>query len=174
MSASRSQSDRVARGAFPLGIFSAALLLFASCGGGGGGGSSGSGSGGSGTNAPPPPQALTIVTTTLDDAINGNVFFEAIEASGGMPPYTWTLVSGELPTGLAFEFMDFVRLSGMAVVSGQFQFSLRVTDSRSQTASRTLSLRVIEPLRITTPFKVHATLNQPMSLTIQAIGGTPR
>ena len=167
MSAHPPQSGRSVRRASALTVSLASLLLVTSCGGGGGGRSSSS------SGPPPGPQPLSIITTTLDDARNGELYFEYIESSGGTEPFTWTLVSGQVPPGLSFEPLGLgVRISGAAAESGQFQLVVQVTDSQLQTASRTMNLRVVEPLRITSPFSVNATLNQPLSHAIQTIGGT--
>jgi hypothetical protein len=44
---------------------------------------------------------ITITPTTLPDASGGNAYSQQLTASGGTGPYTYTLLSGTLPTGLS-------------------------------------------------------------------------
>ena len=44
---------------------------------------------------------LTITTTSIPDATNGVPYSFQLQASGGTPPYTWSITSGTLPTGLS-------------------------------------------------------------------------
>jgi len=46
------------------------------------------------------PEALVITTTTLPTATSGTAYNQTIVATGGTPPYTFSLVSGTLPPGL--------------------------------------------------------------------------
>jgi hypothetical protein len=66
----------------------------------------------------------------------GNLF-----ADGGVPDYTWTLVSGELPPGLALSRSP-GRITGTPTTAGTFVFTVRVTDSRGAFAERTFSITI--------------------------------
>ena len=55
-------------------------------------------------------------------------------ATGGTPPYRWS-VAGSLPPGLDFA-SDTLTLAGTPQTAGTFTFSLQVTDSAQQTASK--------------------------------------
>jgi hypothetical protein len=48
---------------------------------------------------PGPPKTLSIITTSLPGATNGAPYSEAVVATGGVLPYTFS-VTGTLPTGL--------------------------------------------------------------------------
>src|SRR6185295_11484126 len=61
-----------------------------------------------------------------------------VAASGGTPPYTWSLASGSIP-GLTFD-PSRVSLSGIPTSAGNFSFVLQLADSAGLTATRTLSL----------------------------------
>jgi hypothetical protein len=54
--------------------------------------------------------ALRVLTATLPDVEAGSVYQATLQATGGSPPYRWTVVEGQLPDGLA--------LSTGGVVSG--------------------------------------------------------
>ncbi len=60
---------------------------------------------------------------------------------GGVPDYTWSLVSGQLPPGLELSESP-GRITGTPTEAGTFTFTVRVTDSRDATAERTFSITV--------------------------------
>ena len=92
-------------------------------------------------NAPRP-----VVITNQSDALTpgtvgefyccGNLF-----ADGGVPDYTWTLRSGQLPPGLQLTASP-GRITGTPTARGTFSFVVRVTDSRGAFAERTFSITV--------------------------------
>ena len=57
-----------------------------------------------------------------------NVFYElTLRATGGSPPYTWVVVSGNLPDGLSLNSSTGV-ISGEPVTEGMFNFNVGVQD----------------------------------------------
>src|SRR5207249_6262043 len=47
----------------------------------------------------PPPLSIT-TASPLPAATVGNPYLQALAATGGTPPYSWSVVSGALPAGL--------------------------------------------------------------------------
>jgi hypothetical protein len=92
-------------------------------------------------NAPRP-----LVITNASDALSpgtvgqfyccGNLF-----ADGGVPGYTWSLRSGQLPPGLSLTASP-GRITGTPTTRGTFSFLVRVTDSRGAFAERTFSITI--------------------------------
>ena len=79
------------------------------------------------------PAPLTIVTTSLQEAIEGRAYSQIVQASGGTAPYTWAVSSGSsLPAWLSLATSG--ALSGTPTDTGTFSFSLTVTDSAKPTA----------------------------------------
>ncbi len=71
-------------------ILFAALGLLSACGGGSG----------SGNPSDPPPAALTLSTSSLPTGQIGVAYSAVLAATGGTPPYMWSITSGTLPAGL--------------------------------------------------------------------------
>jgi hypothetical protein len=78
-------------------------------------------------------QKLQINTLSLPQATVASSYSATVLASGGLPPYTWSLVSGQLPPGLTLSTQS----DGSALISGtptlqtNSTFTLEVTDSAS-------------------------------------------
>jgi hypothetical protein len=70
---------------------------------------------------------FVITTTTLPDATEGKSYSQTLMATGGVTPYTWSVLSGSLPAGITLA-SDGV-LSGTPSVTGSFNFTAQVVDS---------------------------------------------
>ena len=80
----------------------------------------------------PPPLPLTIVTTAvLPEGKGDQPYSQALAASGGTPPYKWTLVSGTLPAGLNLDPSG--QISGKPTAKGSAKFTLQVSDAGAKT-----------------------------------------
>jgi hypothetical protein len=90
----------------------------------------------------PPPPPLVITTTSLPVATEGTSYTDALGATGGKGPYSWSLAAGALPSGIAVQTGG--SLSGTATQSGQFNLTIQVADSSSpaQTTSQVFTLTV--------------------------------
>jgi hypothetical protein len=71
----------------------------------------------------------------------GSEFAQSMTAAGGVEPYQWTILSGSLPTGLAFSSGGL--LSGTPTEPGSFSFNVRVTDRDGRSASRAYTMVVL-------------------------------
>jgi len=97
-------------------------------------GSSGSGGSGGGTS-------LKVGTTSLPNATQSVAYSQTLVASGGTSPYSWSVSSGTLPTGLSLSSSGSV--SGTPTVAGAFSFTVAVKDATSASASANLSINVV-------------------------------
>jgi hypothetical protein len=79
--------------------------------------------------------ALSVTTTALPGAFLGVSYAAQAAASGGVPPYTWSISAGALPPGLALDSSSGV-ISGVPVgATGSASVTLEVTDSKSANAT---------------------------------------
>jgi len=84
------------------------------------------------------PPTLSITTTSLPNGVTGSGYSALLQAQGGIPPYTWTLTSGQLPAGLTMvsESNNTGLISGNPILGGPpnsppvtSDFSVQVSDS---------------------------------------------
>ena len=120
--------------------------------------------------------------TALPKATEENSYAAILTATGGVPPYTWSLVSGStLPGGLRLS-ADGV-ITGTPVVDGPYSFAVRVRDSSTmqQSAQATYSIAIDaapepepEPTapQVTTASLSAGQLNVPYLAALSATGGT--
>ncbi len=78
----------------------------------------------------------------------GVAYSGALNGSGGTPPYTWTLISGNPPAGLTLNSDG--TLTGTPTADGTSTFTVRVTDNVAATATGNFSLTIQPPPVITT------------------------
>ena len=75
--------------------------------------------------------------------IAGTNYSQALAASGGAPPCTWSLVGGALPCGLALSGAG--QISGVPGAAGTFNFIVQITDAVGQIATGAFSIVVTDP-----------------------------
>ena len=71
--------------------------------------------------------ALTMTTTSLPAGLVNHPYTASLAASGGVPPYAWSVSAGSLPTGVSLSSSG--QLSGTLSAAGTFTFSITVADS---------------------------------------------
>ena len=116
--------------------------------------------------------ALTIATAAaLPQGVTSTPYSGALSATGGLPPYAWSINSGALPNGLTLSITG--AISGMPTVSGDFTFTAQVVDSGGAQASRGFTVSIQQStLRITTQTLPVGIQGSAYSQQLQASGGT--
>ena len=103
------------------------------------------------------PTVIGALSITVDSFL-GSLILGAdgavpVLASGGKPPYTFSLASGTLPPGISLlgpgETIGdlqpgFTYFAGRAMKAGLYNFTVKVTDSASHTATQAFSIQVSE------------------------------
>jgi len=124
-------------------------------------------------NIEPPP---VITTTSLSSATLNQPYSQPVMATGGVPPLTWALASGSLPTGLVLgsSTTDTVNITGKATAAGNSTFTISVTDATgASNTSGPLNI-VVSSLAFTTTSPLPAgTINMVYpNVQFAATGGT--
>jgi hypothetical protein len=89
-----------------------------------------------------PAEAPTITTEVLSAGTVGEFYCCGnLFASGGVQPYTWSVVAGELPPGLALPRRENT-ISGTPTAAGTFTFTVRVTDDLGAFSEKELSITI--------------------------------
>jgi hypothetical protein len=94
--------------------------------------------------APAGPLPLKLNLPAALPAVRGEPFAYQPEATGGTPPYAWSIMAGALPAGLALD-AGTGAVTGTASASGDFTVSLSVRDQRNDSASGAIVIKVTEP-----------------------------
>ena len=115
------------------------------------------------------PLPLTITTSALSPGTVGVTYDQALAATGGVRPYSWTISSGNLPPGIALSSAGV--LSGTPTADGSFSFTVRVADAASQSVARALTVQVGASLTVTTTNLPAATIGSAYSSQLAAAGG---
>lgn len=118
------------------------------------------------------------ITTALGALAGGQVgssYTATVAVSGGISPYTWSVTSGNLPTGLTLGASSGT-ISGTPTASGAYTFTLQVTDSgtpNTLNASGQFSIAIAPapPIVFSTTTLSNGTIGTAYSSSIAATGG---
>lgn len=123
--------------------------------------------------------ASLVITTTspLASGTQGLIYNQAISATGGVLPYTWTTKFAQLPAGVTVsQFGNNDIVGGVPTQSGLFTLSIQVQDSTAptpQTASKAFFFTIAGgPLTITSLNLPQGNVGNLYSFQLAASGGT--
>jgi hypothetical protein len=121
-----------------------------------------------------PVANLGVLTSTLPDGTLNSGYTVQLVAIGGVPPYTWTKTSGNLPPQLSLSPAGLIE--GNTTATGNYTFSVKATDSNSPAATATANLQITVngsagTLTITTSSLPNGTNNTPYNALLSANGG---
>lgn len=120
--------------------------------------------------------AITVNPPTLPSGEDGVPYSETISATGGAPPYTFSVTAGALPPGLSLDSAT-GELSGTPTSPGTFTFTVTATDQNGCTGSRQYTLTInpagCPALTLLPSTLPNAVVGQAYSEPITANGSTP-
>jgi hypothetical protein len=83
---------------------------------------------------------ISIVTDHLPEGVVGSEYFASLDASGGTQPYTWSIDSGVLQSGL--ELSEDGIVYGVPEESGSINIGFKVTDALGLNKTKQFELRI--------------------------------
>ena len=116
--------------------------------------------------------ALDITTLSpMPDGQLGSYYSQALTGAGGLAPYTWSLSSGSLPTGLSLDTLG--DLAGTPTAVSTFNFTVQLTDTLGSIVTKSLAITITTAtVTITTTTLPDGTVGTAYSQTLAASGGT--
>ncbi len=121
------------------------------------------------TNPTDPLGQISIGTNSLAEAIEGQVYSQQFEASGGNGGYSWLLAAGSLPAGLTLAPSG--AISGTPVAPGTSNFRIQATDLSGRTATADRTLSVVQSLAVQTGSLPDGVRGEEYTAQLQAVGG---
>jgi len=92
------------------------------------------------------PLPLLITSPGPPKASKGVSYSHGLASEGGVPPYVWSVVEGQLPPGL--NLTPEGQITGIPTEAGSFNVSVEVADSSSMFARQSYTLVTIDPPRM--------------------------
>jgi uncharacterized membrane protein YciS (DUF1049 family) len=119
-----------------------------------------------------PPKVMTRITP---EGVTGTNYALALAGEGGIAPYSWRIVKGELPPGLK---LDGSSITGVPQQSGDSEVGLMLRDARGGEAAGTLPMKMLtaerrERLRVQTQSLPLAVGGTSYRVVLSATGGQP-
>jgi hypothetical protein len=123
---------------------------------------------------------LAISPTSLPNGQVGSSYQDSISATGGTPPYHWSIATGALPNGLGINGASGM-IAGQPAAAGTFGFAVSVQDSSASktSAMSQMSMQVTAapttkaPLQISTSSLPNGEVGDSYDGSMVATGGTP-
>ncbi len=112
-----------------------------------------------------------ITTTSVPEGTEGQPYHTALAATGGFPPYAFSLAGGSLPPGVTLAADG--TISGTPGASGQFAFTVQALDSEGLTATRDFTLSVSLRPAIVTASLPQGRVGDSYSASLEAAGRAP-
>ena len=84
-------------------------------------------------------KSLSLSTLNLQAGRLGRSYNASLKIKGGDGPYTWSVVSGNLPVGFSLDSAT-GQIIGLSTVTGTYNFTIRVADVLGQHVDGTFTL----------------------------------
>ncbi len=120
------------------------------------------------------PLDIQCGSCSVGNGTTGTAYSATFAVTGGVPGYTFSIISGSLPAGLTLNASTGV-ISGTPTSSGTYSFTAKVTDSRGTTDTVTCSIAIAAvalDIQCGTCGNNRATAGTAYSSTLAATGGS--
>ncbi|MEO5846105.1 MAG: putative Ig domain-containing protein [Caldimonas sp.] len=115
--------------------------------------------------------AVSLASSPAAAAEVGVAYSQSNVASGGTPPYAYSISAGTLPAGLSLNAGTGL-VSGTPTTAGAFSYTVRVTDAATATAAQTISGTIASAVSLTSSSSASTQVGVAYSQTNVASGGT--
>lgn len=112
------------------------------------------------------PATVVISPATLPGGVVGAVYSQSLSSSGGIAPYTYSIVSGTLPVGVAFSSAGTV--SGTPVLAGSYAFTVRSTDDAGYNSTIGYTIVVADSVPVAVDDSASTVANSPATIDVVA------
>lgn len=92
---------------------------------------------------------LRIADAQIPTTLVNTSYSKAMDATGGHGAYTWSISTGNLPTGITLNPSTGI-LNGQTTSAGSFPVAITVMDAVGRTATKSFTLKISTPLAIST------------------------
>ena len=89
--------------------------------------------------------AVTLTFSAPPNGVVGTAYSDTLTAAGGTTPYTFSISAGTLPAGLTLNASTGV-VSGTPTTAGTSNFTVKVTDAKSATATFATSITILSTM----------------------------
>ncbi len=91
-----------------------------------------------------PSSSISIITNSLPAGQMQAAYGFPLQATGGTPPYTWSVLGSSLPAGLSLSPASGI-IAGIPTVSGTFTLNVQVSDSAGDSTSAPIPMTIATP-----------------------------
>src|SRR5216684_5399452 len=91
-----------------------------------------------------PSSSISIITNSLPAGQMQAAYGFPLQATGGTPPYTWSVLGSSFPAGLSLSPASGI-IAGIPTVSGTFTLNVQVSDSAGDSTSAPIPMTIATP-----------------------------
>jgi hypothetical protein len=113
--------------------------------------------------------STAITTNTVPNGVVGATYSKNLVATGGVTPYSWSVIGGSLAPGLSLSTTG--SITGTPTTAGPFTFTVQVSDANSETDTATYTATTTQTT-ITTAALPNGKVGNAYSKTMAANNGT--
>jgi outer membrane autotransporter protein len=110
------------------------------------------------------PATVVISPATLPDGVVGTAYNQSLSSSGGIAPYTYAIVSGNLPVGIALSSAG--AISGTPTLAGSYTANIRSTDDAGYNSTAAYTIAISDAVAVAVNDSVSTMSNQPVTIDV--------
>lgn len=114
--------------------------------------------------------AFPTLTLNYSRGMVGKVYSDTVTAGSGWTPYSFSVVSGAIPTGLTLNASTGA-ITGTPSAAGTYNFTIRLTDAKGNIVNRAGSIAIAAAMALPTTYATPVKEDLAYSSTVVATGG---